>query len=137
MVGMNKVILIGRITKDIDLRYMQNSENRIARFTLAVDRRSKDKDEADFISCVAWNKTAELLDKYCSRGSKIGIVGRIQTGSFTASNGEKRYTTDVIADEIEFLDTKKAEQKQDKDEWMPVPDDVDDAGLPFRGDLNG
>lgn len=133
MVGMNKVILTGRITKDIELRYTQD-QRAIVRFTLAVDRRTKDKNESDFISCIAWNKTAELMDKYLSKGSKIGIVGRIQTGSYTDQKGEKHYTTDVMVDELEFLDSKKAEEKNepkpDADGFVPA-DDFSDDNLPF------
>jgi len=127
---MNKVILVGRITKDIDLRYTQ-SQKPIVRFTLAVDRRNKEK-EADFVSCVAWDKTAELMSQYLAKGSKIGIVGRIQTGSYDGQNG-KVYTTDVVVDDLEFLESKKTEEKpQDPgDGFALIPDDVADYNLPF------
>lgn len=127
---MNKVILTGRITKDIDLRYTQ-TQKPIVRFTLAVDRRNKEK-EADFVSCVAWDKTAELMAKYLAKGSKIGIVGRIQTGSYDGQNG-KVYTTDIVVDDLEFLESKKTEEKpQDQgDGFFVIPDDVADYNLPF------
>lgn len=115
---MNKVFLTGRITKDIELR--ETEKYKVTRFTLAVDRK---KDETDFISCSAWDRTAELLSVYCAKGSRIAIAGRIQTGSYTDRNGEKKYTIEVVADSIEFLDPKK----QDKVE----PDKVDDENLPF------
>ena len=124
---MNKVILTGRITKDIDLRYTQD-QKAIVRFSLAVDRRNKDK-SADFISCVAWEKTAEFMSKYLAKGSKIGIVGRIQTGSYTDHDGNKVFTTDVIAEDVEFLEPKKEDKP--KNDFVPFPDDVSDFGLPF------
>ena len=123
---MNKVFLTGRITKDIDLRYTQ-TQKAIVRFTLAVDRRNKEK-EADFISCVAFDRIAELMAKHLSKGSKIGVGGRIQTGSYDGNDGVKHYTTDVIVDDLEFLDP-KPEQK--KDDFVPIPDEVADYGLPF------
>ena len=126
---MNKVIFVGRITKDIELRYTQD-QKAVAHFTLAVDRRKKG--EADFISCVAWNRTAELLNQYCGKGSKIGIVGRIETGSYTARSGEKRFTTDVMVEEMEFIESKKAsDQKADSDGFVSAPESVEDEGLPF------
>lgn len=107
---MNRVILMGRMTKDPTVRYSEsNPEMAIGRFFLAVDRRrTKDgNQEADFISCVAFGKTAEFLQKYCHKGTKLVIAGRIQTGSYTDQDGRKVYTTDVVVDETEFAESKK------------------------------
>ena len=104
---MNKVILIGNLTKAVEIRYTQQGIA-VANFTLAVKRETKN-DETDFISCVAYNKTAELISKYLDKGSRISIEGRIQTGSYENKEGKKIYTTDVIVDKIEFLNSKKGE----------------------------
>lgn len=129
---MNRVILTGRLTKDPDVR--QSNETQIARFSLAVDRRGK-RDETDFISCVAFNKTAELIGKYVHKGSKVGVEGRLQTGSYV-KDGVKVYTTDVVLDNIEFLDS-KAEAQEAKpavtaDSFMSIPVEIDDGDLPFK-----
>lgn len=94
------------------------SDKAVANFTLAVDR---SKDGADYINCVAWNKTAELLEKYVKKGDKIGLIGRIQTRTYDDNNGRKVYVTEVVADEIEFLTPKPKEEKpvQDDDEFVP------------------
>ena len=121
---MNKVILIGRTTKDIDLRYT-NSEKAVAQFTLAVNRRNKD--EADFIRCIAWEKTAEVMEKYVKKGHRISIVGHIQTGSYE-KDGQRIYTTDVVVENLEFLETKSQENSaSDTDGWQ----EVDETDLPF------
>ena len=99
---MNKVILIGRLTKEPELRYAAGSGTAVTRFTIAVNRQFK-KDEADFISCVAWNKTAETIAKYFTKGRPIAIVGHMQTGSYDAQDGTKRYTTDVAVESFEFV----------------------------------
>lgn len=123
---MNSVILIGRTTKDIELRYSQNGNMAIARFSLAVDRMSKDKG-TDFIGCIAFGKTAELLEKYVSKGRKIAIQGHIQTGSYE-KDGHKVYTTDVIVDRMEFCESKQGnESKPDTDGFVPTADE----NLPF------
>lgn len=111
---MNNVILIGRLIKDVELRYTQSSNATYARFTIAVDRQmSKEKKQeaeakgqqtADFISCVAWGKTAETLQKYTAKGKKILVNGSIETGSYTAQDGSKRYTTDVLVNRAEILE---------------------------------
>lgn len=103
---MNKVILIGRLTKDPDLKYTAGNQTPIARFTLAVDRFSKKEGQpdADFISIVVFGKSAENVGKYMKKGRLVAVSGRIQTGSYTDQEGKKRYTTDVIADEVKFLD---------------------------------
>lgn len=125
---MNKVILIGRLTKDPEIRYTQNNTP-VCNFTLAVDRRfSKDK-QADFISCQAWQKTAEFISKYFQKGSMIAVVGSIQTRTWEDSEGKKRYITEVIADEAYFTGSKsKTETDKATDTWPP---DYEDDDLPF------
>lgn len=106
---MNKVILMGRITRDPDVRYSQgDNAMAIARYTLAVDRRFKRDGEAsaDFISCVAFGKTAEFAERYLRQGTKIVVEGRIQTGSYTNKDGQKVYTTDVVVEACEFAESK-------------------------------
>lgn len=128
---MNKSILCGRLTKDPDIKYTQDQKC-VARFTLAVNRKGKDKG-ADFISCVAFGKTAEHVEKYYHKGMKADLSGSIHTGSYEGKNG-KVYTTDVWVDDIEFGESKasQGETKTEKqDEWMDVPDD-DSEGLPFN-----
>ena len=107
---MNKVIIIGRFTRDPEIKY-STGENATAtaRFSLAVNRRFKNKEgnyDADFINCVAFGKTAEFIEKYFTKGMAIGITGRIQTGSYTNKEGQKVYTTDVVVEETEFVDSK-------------------------------
>lgn len=104
---MNHVTLIGRLTKDPDVRYTQ-SGNTVATFTLAVDRRvPKDKPkEADFIPCVVWGKTAEVVERWCKKGKQLAIAGRIQVRSYNAKDGSKRYVTEVIVSELELLSSK-------------------------------
>jgi single-strand DNA-binding protein len=104
---MNSVVLVGRLTRDPDVRYNPNGMG-IARFTVAVDRRIKreGQPEADFISCVAFGKTAEFLEKYFTKGKLIGLSGSIQTGSYTNKDGQKVYTTDVVAENVEFVGSK-------------------------------
>ena len=107
---MNKVIIIGRFTRDPEIKY-STGENATAtaRFSLAVNRRFKNKEgnyDADFINCVAFGKTAEFIEKYFSKGMAIGITGRIQTGSYTNKEGQKVYTTDVVVEETEFVESK-------------------------------
>lgn len=105
---MNSVNLIGRLTKDVEL--LTAGENKYIRFNLAVNRKFKNADgeyDADFISCVAWNKTAELINEHFSKGSEIGIDGRIQTGSYEKEDGSKVYTTDVIVESVTFVGSKK------------------------------
>lgn len=135
---MNKVILTGRLTKDPDIRYSQGNEPMcIARYTLAVDRRFKKDGEqnADFINCVAFGKTGEFAEKYYRKGTKIAIVGRIQTGSYTNKDGHKVYTTDVVIEEQEFSESKKSNEPApaptDADGFMKIPDGVEDE-LPFE-----
>ena len=107
---MNKVIIIGRFTRDPEIKYTTGENaTATARFSLAVNRRFKNKEgnyDADFISCVAFGKTAEFIEKYFSKGMAIGITGRIQTGSYTNKEGQKVYTTDVVVEETEFVESK-------------------------------
>ena len=131
---MNKVVLVGRLTRDPEIRHTQSGAA-VASFSLAVSRRKKD--EADFVPVTAWNKTAELIEKYVKKGDRVGIAGRIQTGSYE-KDGRKVYTFDVIADDLEFLST-KAEREEpeqqtftaDSDGFLKVPEKLDDE-LPFR-----
>lgn len=104
---MNKAILIGRLTRDPEVRYTEGGTS-IARFTVAVDRRFKQEggQAADFISCIAFGKTAEFVEKYFKQGNKIVVEGRIQTGSYTNKDGVKVYTTDVVAENVEFGESK-------------------------------
>jgi single-strand DNA-binding protein len=136
---MNKVILIGRLTRDADVRYSQGENaSAVARYTLAVDRKFKRDGEqsADFISCVAFGKSAEFAEKYLKKGTKIAVVGRIQTGSYTNKDGQKVYTTDVIVEEQEFAESKNASredvptQTAGADSFMDIPDSVAEE-LPF------
>lgn len=145
---MNKVVLIGRLTKDPEVRYTQGDQPMcVARYTLAVDRRGKQKEgqqTADFISCVAFYRAGEFAEKYFHKGLKIAITGRIQTGSYTNRDGQKVYTTDVVVEEQEFVESKaSAESRQpqsteqpaattDHDGFMYIPDIAEDEGLPFN-----
>lgn len=127
---MNKAILIGRLTRDPDVR--KSSETMVARYTLAVDRF---KDGADFISCVAFGKSAEFADKYLKKGTKIAVTGHIQTGSYENREGQKVYTTDVIVETHEFVEPKNKEPQapmETPDDFVAVPDDADIDGLPFN-----
>ena len=125
---MNKVMLIGRLTRDPDIKATTTGMT-VASFSLAVNRRKKD--EADFINCKAFDKTADVVSKYCAKGKQVCVLGRIQTGSYTAKDGHKVYTTDVMVDELELLGSKdeapkpepKPEPKQEpkqEDEFLDV-----------------
>lgn len=134
---MNRVILLGRLTKDPNISYAQKDNSAIARFNLAVDRRvSKNNDNqqtADFISCVAFGKTAEFAEKYLRQGTKIALEGHIQTGSYTNKDGVKVYTTDVVVDQMEFAESKSAgdgNKRPSESGFMNVPDEIDEQ-LPF------
>lgn len=103
---MNVVTLLGRMTKDAEVRYSQgDNQTAVARFAIAVDRKSKDAG-TDFINCVAFGKIAEVIEKYFGKGKRIGIVGHIQTGSYTNKEGAKVYTTDVVVDALDFIELK-------------------------------
>ena len=117
---MNKCLLTGRTTNDIVVRNTQ-SDKAVTNFTLAVDR---PKEGTDFINCVAWNKVADLLEKYVKKGDKLGVIGRIQARSYDDQNGKKVYVTEVVVDEIEFLQPKAKEEKpeakpEDYDMFIP------------------
>ena len=134
---MNKVILMGRLTRDPEVRYTAGEEAKaIARYTLAVDRRFKREGEAaaDFISCVAFGRQAEFAEKYFRQGIKILVTGRIQTGSYTNKEGRKVYTTDVVVEEQEFAEKKTEESKPaagaDPGGFMNIPEGIDED-LPF------
>ncbi|MDU3181709.1 MAG: single-stranded DNA-binding protein [Lachnospiraceae bacterium] len=147
---MNKVILMGRLTRDPEVRYSQGANpTAIARYTLAVERRFKRDGEptADFINCVALGKAGELAEKYFRQGLKVVVTGRIQTGSYTNKDGVKVYTTDVFVEEQEFAESKNSENTNANtngnansnsnstpanagDGFMNIPDGVDDE-LPF------
>ncbi|WAJ26084.1 single-stranded DNA-binding protein [Lacrimispora xylanolytica] len=143
---MNKVILIGRLTRDPEVRYSDGGHT-VARFSVAVDREFKKENEqtADFIGCVAFGKTAEFVEKYFFQGNKIVIEGRIQTGSYTNQDGQKVYTTDVVAENVEFGESKNSNNTAGApsearpapssaigDGFMKIPDSVEDEGLPFN-----
>ena len=140
---MNKVILMGRPTRDPEVRYSQGENSiGIARFTLAVDRRFKrdgDQQTADFISCIAFKSTAEFIEKYIQQGTKVVIVGRIQTGSYTNKEGQKVYTTEVVIEEIDFAQSKNDSSGSNRPEpsaasddgFMNIPDGIDES-LPFN-----
>ena len=147
---MNRVILMGRLTKDPDIRYTQGERSMaIARYTLAVDRRgrrgqdsSAEQQTADFINCVAFDRAAEFAETYFRQGMRVLVSGRIQTGSYVNQEGRKVYTTEVILDDQEFADSKGAsgrgpEQRQVQgadigDGFMSIPDGIEDEGLPFN-----
>ena len=146
---MNKVILMGRLTRDPEVRYSSgDNQMAIARYSLAVDRRGRrdgDGQTADFINCVAFGKAAEFAEKYFHKGIKIAITGRIQTGSYTNKDGQKVYTTDVIVEDQEFAESKAASSENaggftpaDRpspssagDGFMNIPDGIDEE-LPFK-----
>lgn len=150
---MNRAILMGRLTRDPEVRYSQGERTMaIARYTLAVDRRgrrSQDGGEqtADFITCVAFDRAGEFAEKYFRQGMRVLVSGRIQTGSYTNKDGQKVYTTEVIVDDQEFADSKGAagdmggyQQPAQRpapasaigDGFMNIPDGVEDEGLPFN-----
>lgn len=150
---MNKVILMGRLTRDPEVRYSQGDNSMaIARYSLAVDRRqnrnNSDEQTADFINCVAFGKAGEFAEKYFHKGTKIAVTGRIQTGSYTNKEGVKVYTTDVIVEEQEFAESKNASGSDSGytggnnnyskpapsnagDGFMNIPDGIDEE-LPFN-----
>ena len=148
---MNRAILMGRLTRDPEVRYSSGERSMaIARYTLAVDRRgrrSSDNAEqtADFIPCVAFDKAGEFAEKYFRQGMRVLVSGRIQTGSYTNKEGQRVYTTEVIVEEQEFADSKGASEGSgysasqrpspsaaSTDGFMNIPDGVEDEGLPFN-----
>ena len=148
---MNKVILMGRLTRDPEIRYSQGEQSTaVARYTIAVDRRFRrdgDQQTADFINCVAFGRQGEFAEKYFRKGIKIAITGRIQTGSYTNKDGQRVYTTDVVVEEQEFAESKSSAAANSGaaytpsrpepsaaagDGFMNIPDGVEDEGLPFN-----
>lgn len=147
---MNKVILMGRLTRDPEVRYSQGENaTAVARYTLAVDRRfnrNNDDQTADFINCVAFGRSGEFAEKYLHKGTKVAITGRIQTGSYTNKDGVRVYTTDVVVEDQEFAESKNASagnggyapaERNDSapaaagDGFMNIPDGIDEE-LPFN-----
>ena len=147
---MNKVILMGRLTRDPEVRYSQGDQaTAVARYTIAVDRRFKrdgDQQTADFIQCVAFGRSGEFAEKYFRKGMKVLVTGRIQTGSYTNKDGQRVYTTDVVVEDQEFAESKNASQNNggggfapaDRpspsdagDGFMNIPDGIDEE-LPFN-----
>jgi len=135
---MNKVILMGRLTRDPDVRYSTNDQTMaIARYTLAVDRRGRrdrnddNQQTADFISCVAFGRSAEFAEKYLKKGTKICVTGRIQTGSYTNKEGQKVYTTDVVVEDQEFAESKNASGAGDYSQPAPSGSAPEDAAEGF------
>lgn len=136
---MNKAILIGRLTRDPEVRYSHGSNTAVARYTIAVDRKFKKDGEptADYIPCVVFGRQAEFAEKYFRKGMKVVISGRITTGSYTNRDGQKVYTTEITVEEQEFAESKGSSESQgagqmstpNGDGFMSVPDD--DTGLPF------
>ena len=146
---MNKVILMGRLTRDPEIRYSQGGNSMaIARYTLAVDRRGRGKNNGeqatDFINCVAFDRAGEFAEKYFRQGMRILVSGRIQTGSYTNKDGQKINTTEVVVDEQEFADSKGASGNGNQpasrpapasaigDGFMNIPDGLDENGFPFN-----
>ena len=151
---MNKVILMGRLVRDPEVRYSQGENaTAVARYTLAVDRRfnrNNGEDSADFIGCVAFGRSAEFAEKYFHKGTKLVVTGRIQTGSYTNKDGVRVYTTDVVVEDQEFAESKNASGSQSEggygnsysaparpsnnsfsDGFMNIPDGIDEE-LPFN-----
>ncbi len=156
---MNKVILMGRLTRDPDIRYTQGENSMaVARFSLAVDRRRTNADgqrDADFISCVAFGRSAEFAERYLHQGTKVVATGRIQTGSYTNKDGQKVYTTDVVIEDLEFAESKASSENRGGGSYggsrsnghgsdtsaavgegfegfMNIPEGIEDEGLPFN-----
>ncbi len=137
---MNKVILMGRLTRDPEVRYGGDNGTAVARYTLAVDRAYKTEggQSADFIRCVAFSRSAEFAEKYLRKGIKIAITGRIQTGRYTDRDGRDIYTTDVVVEAQEFVESKAAQSgntpppvpETDENGFMNIPDGLDEE-LPF------
>lgn len=139
---MNKTLIMGRLTKEAEVKTSQNG-NKIAKYTLAVERRfNREQQNADFIPCIAFGRSAEFAEKYLHQGTKIIVEGRIQTGSYTKQDGTKVYTTDVIVENQEFAESRNASQAQeapqpapeipDSDDFMSIPDGLDQEQLPFH-----
>lgn len=129
---MNKVVLVGRLTKDPELRFTANKGTAVTRFTLAVNRDFKKEDgtqEADFINCIAYSKRAEVIAQYLTKGKRFSVAGSIRTGSYDAQDGTRRYTTYVVVDGFDFIDSSDSKVNNDNfnDDMIPV----DDGDIPF------
>ena len=139
MIIINKVVLIGRLTKDPELRYAAGSGTAVCRFTVAITRQFK-KDETDFINCVSFGKTGETIAQYITKGRQIAVTGAIRTGSYDAQDGTKRYTTDVAVESFEFIgNSNNNSNNNSESNWNQPVDDVgfgdmtpiDDGDMPF------
>ena len=141
---MNKVILMGRLVRDPEIRYSQREKSTaVARFSLAVDRKFKQEGQptADFISCLAFGKRAEFLERYCKKGTKLVVEGSWQTGNYTNKDGQKVYTNECLIENCEFAESKNASSGNNQnpapsnassDGFMSIPDGIDDSELPFN-----
>ena len=127
---MNRVILLGRLSRDPEVRVTQDGQTTIAKFGIAVDRRGKE-DKADFFNVTAFNKTAQFAEKYLKKGTKIALSGRLQLDEYTNKDGQKVTNVSVVADEVEFCERKKEQTEQKNDGFMDVPKDLDEE-LPFN-----
>ena len=129
---MNSVILIGRLTKDPELKYTAGSQTAVVKVSIAIDRIGKDKG-ADFPRITIFGKQAENVDRYCHKGSLVGVQGRLQTGSYDDKNGNKVYTTDVIADRVEFLSYEKKDSTPGETDLVAEPEDFEmlNEDVPF------
>lgn len=127
---MNRVCMIGRLTRDPEIRVSQNGQTTIARFGIAVDRRGKEQ-KADFFNMTAFDKTAQFCEKYLKKGTKIAVCGHLQMDEYTNRDGQKVTNVIIIADELEFCESKKAEEKK-SDGFVNIPDNIDSEELPFN-----
>ena len=125
---MNKIMLVGRLTKDPELRYTQ-SGTAVTSFTLAVNRRFSKEKEADFINCVAWQKTGEFVAEYFKKGSALGLEGRLQVRTYDSENGQKHWVTEVVAEQVEFVERKGSGSGLKQDLGQEIV--FDDNDLPF------
>lgn len=141
--AVNMVVLMGRLVRDPEVRYIQSGNGSVARFTIAVERdykaQGEEKPKTNFISCVAWNKTAEFIEKYFRQGNMIAVTGEIETDSYTDREGKKVYTTDVRVNKVSFTGEKRGDATEgrpapsatDSDGFMNIPDGIDEE-LPFN-----
>ena len=130
---MNKVVLMGRLTKDPQLRFAAGSGKGVCRFTVAINRQFK-RDESDFINCVAFGKPGETISEHFAKGNRIALTGNIRTGSYEAQDGTRRYTTDVVVESFEFIEAKNSTSSNDDSFGAGIPNDVvpeDDGEMPF------
>jgi single-strand DNA-binding protein len=132
---MNKVVLMGRLTRDPEVRYTQTNNTLVASFSLAVNRRFAKQGEerqADFVNIVAWSKTGEFCSKYFKKGQQVGVIGRIQTRTWDDEQGQKHYATEVVAEEVEFISTKNNDAVETrKEDEVTKLEPIDDNDLPF------